>query len=202
MIQMVRMLSFALVLIFISGCAQKQRSPVSSKTEQANWLAHAEVVEQIDTWTLKAKMGLRKGEEATSFNMQWTEGEEDFNIRLSGPLGQGTVRVYGMEGRVVMEDGDNRQVAKSLDELWSRNSNLQIPLEFLKYWIRGIPHPDSKAGIKLNGEGLVEQLIQADWQVEYTSYHTEEPRLPRKLVASSQDKSAKVVIKNWDLTLN
>lgn len=184
-------------LLLLAGCASKQS--YNSPENQHDWLVHADNVSHISSWNLRAKIGIRSEEEATSFNINWTEHPDQFAIRLSGPLGQGAVSITGVEGHVTLQDGKKRQSASSLEELWAQNSNLQLPFAYLKYWIRGIPHPEGNVGVKLNEHGLAQELLQEGWKVEYLSYHDQELPLPRKFEITKADKSARLVIKSWKL---
>jgi len=184
-----------LALALLAGCASKQ---VTRNKLKGDFLAHANTVQQTKNWTIDGKMGVRNGDEATSFNLFWAQDDEQFNLRLTGPMGQGAVTIEGLPGRVTMTSNQGVQNASSLEELLKDNTDLDLPLAHLLYWVRGLPNPDHKAGIRFNNAGLLEELQQDGWQVTYTEYHDMAPPLPRKFKVVNEKKSAKVVIKKWE----
>lgn len=184
--------------LLLAGCAS------SGKVQQQyseSWLDHAHKVERISHWTLDGKMGARQNDEATSFNIYWYQADERFNIRLSGPLGQGAVTINGLPGNVTMTSSQGTQKAASLHELMQRNSDIVLPLDQLQYWFRGIPDPHYRAGIRFNNDGLLAELRQNGWQVLYSDYHNDDLPMPRKFTLAKGDKSAKIVIKKWELEI-
>ncbi|MEX1056585.1 MAG: lipoprotein insertase outer membrane protein LolB, partial [Natronospirillum sp.] len=70
-------------------------------------------------------------------------------------------------------------------------------LDLMQYWIRGIPAPHVRAGIKLNNVPLLTQLDQNGWSVEYAEYYAE-AGLPRRMNIARGDRSARIVIQTWD----
>jgi len=183
-------------LILLTGCAGK---PTVSDSDKASWLELANQIKLIKTWTIEGKIGARNGDNASSFNIVWSQQGDEFSIRLFGPMGQGAISIYGNNDFAVMKQGTASQHAESLQMLMAQNSELNLPLDYLTFWIRGIPSPDSRAGIKVDHEGLLSELEQDSWKVVYSEYYYDEPPMPRKINVSKADMSAKIIIKDWTI---
>ena len=73
-----------------------------------------------------------------------------------------------------------------------------LPVSHLLWWIRGLPSPDSKSRLNLDGDSRLAQLSQDGWQVEYLRY-TEQNGfwLPERIKLSGFDLQVTLVIKDW-----
>jgi len=183
-------------ILLLAGCAGK---PQVTDSDKQNWLEMANNIKLIKTWSIEGKVGARNGDDATSFNIVWSQQGDEFSIRLFGPMGQGAISIYGDTDYAIMKQGETSQQAGNLHELMSQNSNLNLPLDHLTFWIRGIPSPETRAGIKVDHEGLLSEIKQDNWKVEYSEYYYDETPMPRKLNVSKADMSAKIIIKEWSI---
>lgn len=194
-----RTLFFLLLLTFLAACSSRPPEPVDQTAMLEPWLEHRDRMRAIDSWTVQGRVGARTGSEGANFNVYWQQQAYEYNIRLSGPLGQGGASISGGFGWAELRTTDDVFRARSLDELLSETTSLELPLHYLQYWMRGIPAPGSRAGIKLNGDALLEQLEQYGWTVMYESYHADS-QLPHRFNIRFEDNSARIIISSWELT--
>ena len=188
---------FAVIAVYISGCAQQQILPGGNKVV---WKQHSAQIKNLSDWTLNAKMGVKQADKGSSFNVSWQQHPSEYQIELSGPLGQGAVKIFSDHGGVTMIDHEgNTQTANSLEQLVAENTDLDLPLAQLPYWVKGIPDPRYPSVISLNENNLAGRLEQLGWQVSYQSYFQLSPPLPQKLQFQQGDKTGKLVIKRWEL---
>jgi len=190
-----RALLFLLVLL-LTGCAS---IPNQGITEDVHWASHRDSVLGIAQWSAEGKAGARQGESSTSFNILWHQWDNAYEIHLFGPLGQGAVLITGDATQARLDDGNQVITAPDLQTLIAENHSIQLPLNALQYWIRGVPEPRQPATIALGTQGLIAELNQLGWTVEYADYSPTEPPMPRKFSLSRGDTTAKIIIKSWDL---
>ena len=64
--------------------------------------------------------------------------------------------------------------------------------------MRGLPAPDSKSRVTLDGDSHLARLEQDGWNVEYSSYAQQDGYwLPERLKLHGQDLDVTLVIKSW-----
>ncbi|MFQ3229619.1 lipoprotein insertase outer membrane protein LolB [Reinekea sp.] len=151
-------------------------------------------------WAFQGKMAIKNNSEASSFNVIWQQLGKEFDIELSGPLGQGRITIHGDKHSVTLTQGKDQWTANSLEDLLWDLQEIQLPLDYLQYWVRALPKPSEPFNRELNSDsGQVTQLKQAGWLVHYDSYHEGTPSMPKKLNFIKADSSGKLVIREWSL---
>lgn len=185
-----------ITLSVLAGCASKLDQGVQN---EVNWSSHRNTVLTIQHWSAAGKVGARQGEESTSFNLIWDQSNSDYDIRLFGPLGQGAVKIIGDDTQATLYEGNNETTASDLETLIAENHSIQLPLNALQYWVRGVPEPYQPATIALGAQGLIAELNQFGWVVRYTDYETTNPPMPRKFSLTRGDTAVKIIIKTWEI---
>lgn len=152
---------------------------------------------QLQQWQWQGKIGLRSEHQATSAYINWRQCEQHFDIRLSGPMGQGAAHLYGDDTAVILDRGqEGRLHAPSAEQLLEQQLGWSIPVSQLQYWLRGLPAPELGYRPLATNNGFE----QAGWQLSYlrvnnVAGHT----LPGKLVAEHPPYKITLILKNWDL---
>lgn len=179
-----RLLTLATV-IALAGCVNTGVQPDGS--------------ELTENWAFTGKMAVRNATEASSFNVEWQQMAQAFEIELSGPLGQGAALIKGEPGFVTLRRGGEFWQASSLSDLADQVADLRLPLDHLQYWVRAKPFPGSRAELRRAEEsGQVVMIRQSGWEVTYPSYYGEgATALPRRIDFERDDRSGRLVIRNW-----
>lgn len=194
-----RSLTIMLMLALLAGCAGVgQREALQGHGDAKQWSAHKARVAALDGWQISGKVGIRAPRDSGSGTLFWLQRQENYDIRLSGPLGRGAARLSGRPGAVILDSSEGRFEASSPEELLARQVGWQLPVSNLLWWIRGLPAPDSKSRVTLDGESHLAALEQDGWKVEYTRYADFDGyMLPERLKLSGRDIDVTVVIKEW-----
>lgn len=179
------LLVFSLVTLLLTGCARFSTQPGTS--------------DLTENWALTGKMAVRNATEASSFNVDWEQRAQDFDIELSGPLGQGAVQINGKPGTVTLTKGDDQVTRSTLRELAYEITDLDLPLDYLQYWVRARPYPGIEATIDRDATSRqVQSITQSGWQVDYPLYFNETGEsLPRRIDFARNGSSGRLVIRNW-----
>lgn len=189
-------LAAAAATVFIGACSQVPLVPDDQQSLEPEWQAHAERMAALERWSLEARVGARTANEGTSFTVAWEQQASHFRIVLSGPFGQNAAQVEGRPGYVVLKTSDGRFAAESLDALLADTTEIDLPLDLLRYWVRGIPAPDSPASYRLNDQARLFELSQSGWLVVYDTYH-EDRSLPQRFSIERDQQSARIIIHEW-----
>jgi outer membrane lipoprotein LolB len=151
-------------------------------------------------WQLSGKMGIKTAKLAESASINWKQCGEQFDVRLTSPLGQTVARVEGRgEKLTVWMDGHEPVVTAQPEQLLQEQLGWSIPIRALRYWVRGERAPGSPAQIT-GPAGQPDALAQLDWQVRYPSWHQREAvALPAKVLINDPQVQATLLIREWVL---
>ena len=188
------------MLLILGGCSHfSTQEQLSGSGQTDTWQSHKQRIAPLDAWQISGKLGIRSEQESGSAVIFWLQRQDYFDIRLSGPLGQGSTRLTGRQGAVSLDIANRGTFhAASAEELMQRQLVWSLPVENLLWWVRGLPAPNSKSQLQLDSNSLLAQLEQDQWLVEYLSYRTENDlQLPERIKLSGAGLTITLVIKEW-----
>jgi outer membrane lipoprotein LolB len=172
-------------------------SPEAAKA----WTARQAVLLNLTQWNAAGRIGVVNGPDGWHAGFQWAQQDAGYRIDLIGPLGQGRVRVEGDEQTVRIQTADGQtQTAPNPDALLEQAVGARLPVNGLRYWIRGLPEPGAAPTLQVDADGRLIRLEQNGWTIEYPAYVYAAPlslELPERIVARRQDLSVKLIIEDW-----
>ncbi len=184
----------------IGGCANQQTRTEGER--MALWNAHRQHIAELNHWEFSGRMAVRLNEEAWSATMHWKQSGDNFEIRIIAPLAQGTALISGDGDGVTLKTSDNREYTDSdVMQIMNQNLGWSIPVHALKYWIRGISHPQYSISDQVIDENGRLVSLQADnWIVSYQRYDlTTENALPSRIELTRLGTRIRVIINHWDV---
>ncbi len=193
------LLVFSLIAL-LAGCAGlTSKEALEGQGDAQSWQAHKQRISSLDAWQINGKVGIRAPKDSGSGTLFWLQRQDYYDIRLSGPLGRGAARLTGRPGEILLEVANQgRYQAASPEQLLQDQLGLNLPVSHLLWWIRGLPSPDSKSRLNLDGQSHLAQLSQDGWYVEYLSYAEQNGFwLPERIKLSGFDLQVTLVIKDW-----
>lgn len=193
------LLVFSLITL-LAGCAGlTSKEALEGQGNAQSWQAHKQRISSLDAWQINGKVGIRAPKDSGSGTLFWLQRQDYYDIRLSGPLGRGAARLTGRPGEILLEVANQgRYQAASPEQLLQDQLGLNLPVSHLLWWIRGLPSPDSKSRLNLDGQSHLAQLSQDGWYVEYLSYAEQNGFwLPERIKLSGFDLQVTLVIKDW-----
>ena len=189
-----------LLVTLLAGCAGlgPQEAMQGQGTAQG-WRAHKTEVAAIDGWEISGKVGIRAPNDSGSGTLYWLQRQDYYDIRLSGPLGRGAARLTGHPGDASLEVANQgRYQAATPEDLLQQQLGWRLPVGNLVYWVRGLPAPEGKSSLTLDGDSRLARLEQDGWTVEYTRYSQQGAYwLPERMKVHGQDLDVTLVIKDW-----
>ena len=192
-------IAFSLIAL-LAGCAGfNNREAVQGQGNTAQWRDHKTQLSSLDGWQISGKVGIRAPKDSGSGTLFWLQRQDYYDIRLSGPLGRGAARLTGRPGAVTLEVANQgRFEAANPEDLLQAQLGWKLPVSHLVWWVRGLPAPDSKSKLTLDGDSRLSTLEQDNWQVEYLSYSEQNGYwLPERIKLHGQDLDVTLVIKDW-----
>jgi outer membrane lipoprotein LolB len=163
-----RNLTLALLLPFLLGCVGAQRMDVPVNQD---WQQRYSVLESMEDWDFTGRIAVRDDQEAHNSRIRWRQRGEDFVINLWGALNIGATEIVGSAQQVrLQQERQEPLITNSPEELIREQLGYELPVENLRYWIKGIPAPGQRASPTFNEHNQLTSLRQSGWQIEYLSY--------------------------------
>lgn len=176
--------------LLLSACQSRALIPTQS-------LPHS--VEGLHNWNLSGRIGYRAGNDGGSASIDWRQRHPDGEMRFSGPVGIGSARLFWSPQGVTLDTGKEQFEAATSAELAWRLTGLWLPVEALQFWVRGLPWPDAEWQEQRDEQGLLEQLEQLGWTLNFSDYQqVGNLSLPQKIRASQQDQRFTLMIRRWE----
>jgi outer membrane lipoprotein LolB len=182
------------LLLALAGCASH---PPREATPTALDLSSP----RFAIWEIRGRVSLIKGEQGWHASLNWREDAGRYRLDLSGPLGQGAVRVQGDDAGVLLQTADGRDyVAQDADALVQKVTGWQFPVTGIRYWVRGVPVPGEQAVVESDDSGRLVHLVQSGWDIRYDRFQDLEGRAwPTRLRLTADDLSVRLVVDEWTL---
>lgn len=161
----------------------------------------ANQLNQIQQWQVRGKLSVVTAEDAVTGYLTWHQDNEDFDLFLSGPFGQGSSRLVGNNASASLTLPNKDPVhAPSAEYLMARYLGWQFPVLDIRYWVKGQPSPNSTFTEVRNSMGLLESLQQHGWQVEFSRYQPQgDTWLPGRIKMIGHDFKFIFAIKEWTI---
>lgn len=152
-------------------------------------------------WLMSGRVAVQKGEDGWHANLRWRQLADRFDIMLSAPLGQGTLHLLGDLNGVELETQDQAaQYAARPEDLLHDRLGWSIPLSGMRYWVLGLPAPDSEPEMVWDEGGRVISLKQSGWNIAYRRYtQVNGLYLPDKIYMDNSQLKVRLVIDSWEL---
>ncbi|NNF60790.1 MAG: outer membrane lipoprotein LolB [Gammaproteobacteria bacterium] len=185
------------LLLCVAGCVPGQRGDAP-----ADWVSRSAALAELPAWSLDGRIALQVGQRGFNGALSWQQAGDEMSINFRGPLGAGAFRVTGTTGALVLESAngdtyllDDPQGTLSAELGWG------VPLDALRYWVIGLPHPAYEARESFDPTGRLATLEQLDWRVLYERYQAAgDWEMPRKIRLHNGDQvSIRIVISRWSL---
>ena len=155
-------------------------------------------LDKLVQWDVEGKLAVFANDKNNSGLLTWRQRSEYFDLLISGPLGSGQLHIEGTPGVAIATSSKGQVEAESIELLFLQEFGWVFPMQELRYWARGIPHPASEATLSYNETGEAASIHQAGWQVTYHSYNkvTGLP-MPKKIEIIGPDVRLVLVLKSW-----
>jgi outer membrane lipoprotein LolB len=150
---------------------------------------------------LSGRLAIRHGEQALSANLRWRFDGQGEEMVISAPLGAGSVEIARDAGGVTLRAGGRVERAATVEALMRGTLGFALPLDGLRYWVRGQTGPDGAAvRIVRDGAGRIESFHETGWDIVIPSFSAPPlDALPRRIDVASTDLQVRLVIDQWQV---
>jgi len=176
---------------------------VIDRTLWGLWDEHRQAVIQLEAWTVQASMAVNSAQENFDARLFWRyQQPQEYQLRLNAPGGQGAALIrVTPDGAILRTAQGKTHHADTADALFTQYTALELPVQILSYWIRGLPGPEaSVSALRVYPDGTLQAFQQQGWQVRYAEYQTAHGQLlPKRITLENETYLVKLAIQRWNL---
>lgn len=182
-----------MLAVLVAGCATAPvPAPPGGRTADPRTLTQ---------WTAKGRIALTAQGDGGSGSFVWQQRSERTELAVRGPLGAGGLSIVTDGDTLQLEDGSGQALDGDAARVaLERRLGARLPLSELRYWMLGVPAPDTVAPAQL-ATGPVSGFTQAGWVVTYETFKAAGGgwSLPARLTATTGDARVRIVVDDWQL---
>jgi len=154
---------------------------------------------ELSNFEAFGKVGFSDGKKGGSATLEWIQQNQNFQVRLYGPLGNGAVQIYGQPGHVILTQSGKNAVAKNPEALVQAQLGLTIPVSGLQFWLRGMPVPGTLVKhLEMDAQQHIWEMQQQGWLISYQVYQFKNGMaFPLKLTLKNGPIRLKFIFQRW-----
>ncbi len=190
------------LLMFLSGCSILTHRPDASFVVNASTSADRDIrLKDLASWQFSGRLFIKEPGHAWHLGVKWQQEGSSYQILLRSALGQGLASIRQMPGAATLILPDQPPLlGRSADVLLEQAFSWRIPAARLRYWVLAIDHPVGGAEVRLDDQGLISDLRDGEWRVNYRRYQEVAGiKMPRLIVVNRNGIELRLVIDHWIL---
>jgi outer membrane lipoprotein LolB len=180
----------------LAGCAAPRPKGASLPAAAASWDERRKDLEQATRWDLDGRAAAALGQQGWQASLNWRQTGADSELHLAGPLGIGALMIKVTPAGLSLNGAppSDAVVAQLQDRL-----GFELPLDNLRYWLLGIPDPNTAFELTRNAQDRAARLSQAGWDIEYDDYMPGDgDLLPKRLVLTRAEARVRIAVDRWE----
>ncbi len=192
-----------IVILVAQGCTTTPEKRKIVDVEGA-WDYRQALLKELTSWTMKGRLAVKVEDQGWQAGMRWRQQNDQFNMEFLGPLGRKVAWMNGGPSGVRLRTSEGKSSQASDPETLMHNMlGWSLPVSGMRYWVLGIPSPQSRAGqLQLDDVGRLSKLEQFGWEVNYLRYRNANVLdLPAKMTLINKRVSVKVVVSDWQTSV-
>ena len=186
-------------VLLLAACAPVAVRTPGTAAQLAAQAARERTVGAQAAWNLEGRFAASDGHRGGSGNLEWHQRGERYEFVLRAPITGKSVQLEGgPDGAVLTGLGDEPVAGRDAGAVLRREFGWDVPVADLAWWVRGLRAPGRPAILTFGANGLPATLDQDGWHVDYRDWYADRsPPLPRKVYASRDPFTVRVVIQRW-----
>lgn len=179
------------------SAVQPPNSTITPKQTQT--IAPALSATALSSWELSGAIAVKNSKKSWTASLNWLQqSSNNYQIRLFGPLGGGTVIIEKQGAIISYRDGSKKITSNNASQLLQKETGTQMPVPSLYYWVRGIAAPGAVSATQKDSQNRLISFNQAGFQVDYPAFTAvNSMNLPSKIRLQGHGVLIKLVIKQW-----
>ena len=194
-------MKYLLLLFFLllSACSFIPSKSVP-EPDDPNWLAHKARIMEMTEWHVQGRFSAHNESENWAGHFQWLNETNNYVVNISAPMSGGSLIIRGdaEEARIILDE-ETSYSADDANYLLYTYTGLRLPINELKYWLKGVPAPEENISlIKLDSNGKLAKLAQQNWTIDFKRYRKQgEIEIPDKIFLENHEFDVRLSIRRW-----
>ncbi len=187
------------IIALITACAPPRPAPEPPENKPMPVEERQAQTRVVSSWELNGAMAVKSPKKSFSATVNWLQrGSGQYQIRMFGPLGSGTLLIKKQGSNVTLQDGPKKVQSNNADKLFYQQTGVALPVSNLFYWVRGLEAPGAVQSTKRDSYNRLSTLNQAGYSIKYLQFTSVNGTdLPSKIVLQGKGLSIKFIIKRW-----
>lgn len=197
----VRMLFLLGLMSVVAGCAVAPATKTEpSTTAQKLRAQHLQQLASIQQFSMQGRIGVQTNGKGFSGSLQWQHNSTEDDINLYSPLGSQVASIRKTPDQVTLKDSTGKSFsATDAETLTQETLGWKLPLTGLSDWSIGRPTQSPIQNSTWNEQGLLTNLEQDGWKIEYDNYEQQGTyMLPGKIFLKSDKLNLKLLVEKWN----
>lgn len=184
----------------LAACAPVQVRQPGTTEQLAAQATREQELGARQNWSLAGRFAASDGHHGGSGSLDWRQNGSQYEFTLRAPITGKTVQLEGgPNGAVLTGVGKQALAGRDAGAVLSEEFGWDVPVADLSWWVRGLRAPGRPAILTFGANGLPATLDQDGWHVDYRDWYAErDPPLPRKVYASRDLYTVRVLIEQWN----
>jgi len=185
-------------VLMLPGCGKVLRAPVTDDRNPDR----SRILSAVSQWKIQGRVSIITDNDGWNGSIRWKQVDSHFDIRIVGPLGQGSMWLQGSPGYVELRSSKDKQsvTANDAEELLYRQMGWKIPVSGLRYWVLGLFAPGQPEQVKYNKQGQLIEFVQSGWTIRLLRYRKMAGQImPVKIFLHNDRFRLKMIVKQWKL---
>ncbi len=196
-------LVWVIVIVGLSACASVD---IKNDVAPVDWGQQQEALSQLNRWTIKGRISVQTEYQGGQVDYTWRQiNKTDYDIRLQAPMGAGTTVITARDSGISLHTSSGGFMFDTdIDKLMRKLNGWPLPVSGLRYWVRGMPAPDSDYEVRQwSVKGGPQVMLQDGWRIEFKKYNMVSGNmLPGKLFINrinGEEVDVRLIIRQWIL---
>lgn len=169
----------------------------------AQWQQNLQALQKIGAYHAEGRLGYISPKERFTVGFKWRfTKDHDYELFIFSSLSSRTLTITENSQGVAItdEDGVTRQ-ASDIHTLLISMLGFDFPIEQFPYWLKGEPTGAVNYNVDQNYHlaNLLYSTNNSIWKVDYKSYDSKQPALPKSIELSDGTQTLKIAINKWIL---
>jgi outer membrane lipoprotein LolB len=196
-----RMLFLLGLMSVVAGCVSLPATKIEPSTAaQKLRTQHLQQLASIVQFSMQGRFGVQTNGKGFSGSLQWQHNNAEDNIDLYSPLGSQVASIKKTPDQVTLTDSSGKRFsAADAETLTQETLGWKLPLTGLSDWSIGRPTQSTIQSSSWNEQGLLTNLDQDGWKIEYDNYAQQGAyMLPGKIFLKSDQLNLKLLVEKWN----
>jgi outer membrane lipoprotein LolB len=196
-----RMLFLLGLMSVVAGCVSLPATKIEPSTAaQKLRTQHLQQLASIEQFSMQGRIGVQTNGKGFSGSLQWQHTNTEDNIDLYSPLGSQVASIKKNSDQVTLTDSSGKRFsAADAETLTQETLGWKLPLTGLSDWSIGRPTQSTIQSSSWNEQGLLTNLDQDGWKIEYDNYAQQGAyMLPGKIFLKSDQLNLKLLVEKWN----